>query len=101
MEFKQFAIKSVSDEGTFSGWASIYGNVDSYGDIVTRGAFTKSLQKNRNRIKVLAQHSPDDVIGLATLTDKPDGLWADGKLVLDLESARDMHTRMKNGLIDG
>src|SRR5258705_995996 len=101
MEFKNIQIKSVSEEGTFTGWASVNGVVDSYNDIVMPGAFTKSLQKNGNKIKVLAQHNPDDVIGLATLTERPEGLWAEGKLELGLQSARDMFTRLRSKLIDG
>lgn len=33
------------DEGQFEGYASVFGNVDSYGDIVQRGAFTKTLEE--------------------------------------------------------
>ena len=37
-------IKSTDDQaGTFVGLASVFDNVDSVGDIVRRGAFTKSL----------------------------------------------------------
>jgi uncharacterized protein len=38
-EFKS----STSDEGYISGYGSIFGNIDSYGDIVAKGAFTKSI----------------------------------------------------------
>lgn len=31
------------DEGQFVGYASVFGNVDSYGDVVVQGAFTKTL----------------------------------------------------------
>jgi uncharacterized protein len=96
-------IKAKEDEpGKFAGRASVYGVVDSYGDVVMPGAFTKHLQASGNRIKVLAQHDPSDVIGLATLSDKIDALWIEeAKLVLDLPSAKDMYTRLTNGLIDG
>lgn len=33
------------EDGQFVGYASVFGNVDSYGDIVEPGAFTKSLSK--------------------------------------------------------
>lgn len=33
------------DEGQFEGYASVFGNVDSYGDIVVKGAFAKSLSE--------------------------------------------------------
>ncbi|MGQ4544542.1 HK97 family phage prohead protease [Dermabacteraceae bacterium P13088] len=41
-----FAVKSVGeDKGEFTGYASVFGNVDLYGDKVVPGAFEKSLQK--------------------------------------------------------
>ena len=46
MERKSVAltIKSADDEtGTFTGLASVFGNLDDHGDIVRRGAFSKSL----------------------------------------------------------
>lgn len=46
----RLAVKAVgTDEGLqprqFSGYASVFGNVDSYGDVVMPGAFAKSLQE--------------------------------------------------------
>jgi uncharacterized protein len=45
------------------GYASAFGNVDSYGDIVMKGAFTKTIVERRNKIKVLYQHSTFHPIG--------------------------------------
>jgi hypothetical protein len=103
LSYKNLALTEVKAgaNGEFMGKASVYGVVDSYGDIVMPGAFTKSIQKKGNRIKVLAQHDAADVIGMATLSDSPDSLLASGKLVLELQSAKDMYTRLQNDLIDG
>ncbi len=45
MKTKDFAlsVKAVSDEGTFDGYGSIFGNLDSYGEKVMPGAFVESL----------------------------------------------------------
>jgi hypothetical protein len=32
-----------SDDGTTIGYGSVFGNVDSYGDIVAKGAFKKTI----------------------------------------------------------
>jgi HK97 family phage prohead protease len=105
LQYKNFALsdlKAAAEAGHFTGKASVYGVVDSYNDVVMPGAFTKSLASKGNRVKVLAQHCPEDVIGLATLTDTPDALLvSDGALELGLQSAQDMYTRVKGGLIDG
>jgi hypothetical protein len=96
-----FALKSISKSGQFTGRASVYQNVDAHGDVVMPGAFTRSLQEIGGEIVVLNQHDPSDPIGKARVTDRSDGLWAEGQLILDLPSARDAYVRLQNGLIDG
>lgn len=65
-------IKSDVDRGVIEGYASVFGNIDSHGDIVMPSAFNKSLsdwnsakQENR-RIKVLYQHDSYEPIGIPT-----------------------------------
>ena len=48
-------VKSVDlEEGIISGYASVFGNVDSYGDIVVKGAFSKSIEKIEKTGKVIS-----------------------------------------------
>lgn len=47
----------------FEGYASVFGNRDSQGDVVVKGAFEESLQ-TRPDVKVLWQHKTDQPIGL-------------------------------------
>jgi HK97 family phage prohead protease len=89
-----------SDEGRFSGKAAVYGNVDQQNDVIERGAFKKSLAE-QPRVKVLYQHEPSQVIGLATLTDGPDALIAEGRLELELPDGKAAWIRLKKGLLDG
>jgi hypothetical protein len=96
-----FDVKAEGKPGRFQGRASVYGVVDAVGDVVMPGAFTRHLREKGNRLKVLNQHNPEDVIGMATLTDTDTALLANGQLLLDLQSARDAYTRLKGGLIDG
>lgn len=51
-QFKDMAVQAVKAgpedgllDGEFVGYASVFGNVDSYGDIVDPGAFTKTLEE--------------------------------------------------------
>ena len=37
--------KSLQEDGTFEGYASVYGIEDHHGDKVIKGAFSKGLQK--------------------------------------------------------
>lgn len=59
MEYKALPtfVKAVEDR-TVTGIASVFGNVDSYGDIVQRGAFKKTVQENARRIRHLWMHDP-------------------------------------------
>lgn len=105
MERKAFGLidlKAKDDTGTFSGRASVYGVVDSYGDVVMPGAFTETLTELGNKCVVLNQHSPYDSIGMALLEDAADGLHVkEGVLELELQSAREAYTRVKKGLVTG
>ena len=59
METKNYRIKAKKidrDQRTFSGYAAVFGNVDSYNDIIERGAFKKTIQERGDRIKVMYNH---------------------------------------------
>ena len=45
MKYKDchFEVKAVQEDGFFSGYASVFGNEDSYGDIVIKGAFAETI----------------------------------------------------------
>lgn len=55
-------VKSVSvefkaePEGVITAYAAVFGNVDSYGDVIQRGAFSKTIDERKDRIKVLVNH---------------------------------------------
>src|SRR3954468_15349729 len=72
-------VKAVGDDGTFEGYGSIFGNVDSYGEIVEPGAFTASLVDARRKgrtIKMLWQHDPYQPIGIwEDLAEDSKGLY--------------------------
>lgn len=82
-----FNADALSDKGTFSGYGSVFGNIDSYDDIVAPGAFAKSLQvlasKGRS-VPILWQHDTENPIGVwSGLKEDAVGLLGDGTLWLD------------------
>src|SRR5512137_3020551 len=81
-------IKGVTEEGTFEGILSPYGNVDLGGDVVEPGAYTKTLKDRGNTVPLLWQHRTDMPIGELALEDKPDGLYCKGKLLMALPEAQ-------------
>lgn len=64
------------------GYASVFGNVDSYRDIIAMGAFTKSITgANGKRVKLCYQHDFDKVIGkIEELKEDDKGLWFKAKI---------------------
>lgn len=94
-------IKSLDEAGTFEGLASVYGNVDSYGDIVMPGAFTRTLKERGNECVVLNQHNQREPIGLGKLGDSEKGLTINGQLNLDVRCAQEAYSNLKKRIIKG
>ena len=94
-----FELKQAAEDGTFTGLASVYGVVDQVGDIVERGAFTRTLTDSGKERPILWQHNTP--IGLCTLTDSPTALQLTGKLSLGIQAARDAYQLLKDGVVKG
>ena len=84
-------IKQLGDSGEFSGYASVFGNVDQGGDIVERGAFKQMELTKDGMVRILNQHRPGDPIGKALVKEDEHGLKFDGKFLLDVPSARTVY----------
>lgn len=90
-------------EGQFSAYASVFGNVDSYGDVVVPGAFAddlKSWEDSGNPIPLLFGHNmsdPDYNLGhVLSAVEDAKGLLVTAQL--DLENPKAMQTyRMLKG----
>jgi len=98
--------KAVSDTGVIEGYASVFGNVDSYGEIVEPGAFATSLAKSQRtgrRVKMLWQHDPHQPIGVwDDLAEDGKGLWVRGRLFKDnVARAAEAYALLKEGGLDG
>lgn len=107
MKFFDFAMemKALTEEGTFEGYGSVFGNIDSYGDKVMPGAFAASLAKHRRegrRVKMLWQHDPHQPIGVwEDVAEDGKGLWGKGRLTLSVQRAKEAHDLLKAGALDG
>jgi HK97 family phage prohead protease len=100
-----FEIKAISDSGTFSGYGSVFGVVDSYGDVVAPGAFADSLadHKGKNRLPaMLWQHRSAEPLGIYTaMHEDAVGLQVEGKLALTTVRGAEAHALMKMGALTG
>ena len=93
-------IKSISDEGYFSGYGSVFDVVDDWDDVIVRGAFAETLR--RKTPVMLWQHDSSNPIGVYEKIYEDDiGLWLEGRLLLDIEKGREAHILLKNRAIRG
>lgn len=103
MEYKsvKFDLKEVNNEkNVFEGYASVFHNKDSHGDIIEPNAFTKTINERGHRIKVLWQHDMFTPIGKAIdLKEDNYGLYVKAQISETPEGKRAM-TLIKDGVID-
>ena len=101
--FFELDTKSISEDGVFTGYASLFDIEDLGRDIVKPGAFAKSLKsKSLNKIKMLRNHDVASPIGVWTaLAEDGHGLKATGQLILDTALGRETYSLLKAGALDG
>lgn len=107
---KTVTIKFKADglsEGEFIGYASVFGNKDSYGDVVLKGAFDTSLQeweRSGLSIPVLWGHNmsdPDYNLGeCLTAVEDDHGLKVHVKLDLECPKAASTYRLLKGGRVN-
>lgn len=103
---RPFEVKAIQEDGTFEGFGSVFGNVDSYKEVVAPGAFTETLAawKSSGRLPpILWQHRSGDPIGpYLEMEEKPVGLWVKGQLLVkDVQQAKEAHALMKAKAVNG
>lgn len=98
-------IKALDDSsGMFEGYGAVFGNIDSYGDIIVRGAFQNYLSMNKSsNVKLLWQHNSDEPIGVYDdIQEDENGLYVKGRLLInDIEKAKECYALLKAGAISG
>lgn len=102
-KFANLELKSVKDNGSFCGYASVFGEVDLGKDVIERGAFRRSLvERGAGGIRMLYQHDPREPIGAWTLIrEDARGLYVEGLLAPGVTRAKEVHSLMKTGALDG
>jgi HK97 family phage prohead protease len=101
-----FTIKATKDDGTFEGYASVFGNTDYARDVVMPGAFAKSLARWKQQEAmppVLWQHRSDQPIGYTTdIAEDGKGLAVAGQLLIkDVQQAKEAFAFAKAKVVRG
>jgi len=101
LRFKNFDITEhkADDKGNLviTGYGAVFGNIDSYGDIIERGAFAKTLIERKDRIAFCYQHDIWNPIGkIMSIEEDEYGL----KLTVMLSAAEDdIQIKVKEGIL--
>lgn len=100
-KYVKFELENATDDGEFSGYAAVFGNVDSGNDVIEKGAFAKTIREDFDRIKILALHNECwlPVGKPLELREDEKGLFIRGK-ISDTSMGRDIRTLMKDGVLN-
>jgi len=106
-EIRSYAlqIKATGDDGTVEGYGSVFDVIDSYADIIQKGAFVKSIDSHKaagTMPAMLWQHDSSVPIGVWTeMAEDKNGLMLRGKLAMDTVKGKEAHALLKMGALNG
>ena len=103
-EIQGFKALTDEPEGTFEAIVAVFGNIDSYGDMIVPGAFKDTLakwEKSGRPIPVIYSHQWENIdahIGeVAEAKEVEKGLYVKGRVDLEEDFAAKVWKRMKGG----
>lgn len=103
IEYKSIELKEATTSRQADGrlkvvaYAAIFGNIDSYNDIIVKGAFTNTLKKEGKRVAVCWQHDMRKPIGkLISIKEDDTGLLVE---FLISRSEEDVAVKIEEGII--
>jgi len=93
----KMSIKEMDEAGKFTGYLSVFGNVDHGGDLVEAGAFKKTLSETPAYPLLWAHSSQDPSHVIGTFHGKEDkrGLLIDGEFFMDQAGGTEAHAIVK------
>jgi uncharacterized protein len=98
-DFK-FEVKQIAEDGTFEGYLSVFNIVDACGDLVEKGAFTKTLSEQKE-FPLLWSHNYMEPIGTFTGAEDEYGLKINGALNLDISKGKEVYSNIKKRIVKG
>lgn len=102
-KFADIDLADIDADGSFSGYASLFGKVDMARDAVEAGAFRRSLRlRGPESVRMLFQHDPNQPIGRWTeIREDARGLFVRGRLTPGVARSREVLQLMRAGALDG
>lgn len=94
-------VKAVSDDGSFTGYAAVFNNIDLGDDVILPGAFKSAKTTKDGKIRIAIGHRLDMLAGKASFMQDDHGLRVEGKLTLGVSYVKDHYALMRDGVLDG
>jgi HK97 family phage prohead protease len=96
-------LASLDQDGTFVGYASLFGAADLARDVVEPGAFAASLaRRGAAGVKMLWHHDPAEPIGRwLEIREDARGLRVTGRLLPEIARGREALALLRAGVLDG
>lgn len=107
MEHKQLDLAKcevkMGAEGalTFSGYASVFGGLDSYGDTIQQGAYKNTITDRDRPIQLRWNHSGPVIGKFTEIYEDEKGLFVSGELTKGHSVAEDTAALLRHGAISG
>lgn len=101
----EFKFSSIEEDGTIAGYGSVYDNIDKGGDVITKGAFDKSLAEFKAQgktPKMLWQHDPSQPIGIwKSIVSDEKGIRVEGQILESISKGKETLAMLRAGIVDG
>lgn len=106
----ELKFSETTPAGVFSGYAAVFGNQDSHGDIIKPGAFAESLADSKAAGRPIPMHLMHRVYGgdgvpvgvWPSLSEDDHGLKVEGKISgMNTDGGRLLFERVKDGALGG
>lgn len=101
LDLQKLELKFVGEGMTFSGYASVFGGVDSYGDTIDPKAYDATLKDRVRPIRMRWNHYGPVIGKWLRMTTDSVGLFVEGELTPGHSTAIDTYASLKHGAIDG
>lgn len=103
VETKNLTIEIKAEgEGIVTAYAAAFGNTDSYGDVIQKGAFAKTVAERKDKVKVLYNHDTWQHLPVGkpvSMVEDSYGLLTSTKMS-QTQMGQDIYTLAQEGALD-
>lgn len=101
LNLQETRVKFTEQQGAFSGYASVFNGIDSYGDTIYPGAYADTLKNRRRPVRMRWNHFGPVIGKWTNIYEDEKGLYVEGELTPGHTQAMDVYASLKHGAISG